>query len=78
MADGTLRISVAMTTYQGAKFLGEQLASILAQTQLPDEIVIGDDASTDGTWPILQEFAQSSPIPRTPDIAVGFGRVILV
>lgn len=42
-------ISVAMCTYNGTRFLKEQLDSILSQTLPPDEIVICDDCSTDGT-----------------------------
>lgn len=43
------RISVAMASYNGADWIGAQLESILEQTRLPDEIVITDDGSTDGT-----------------------------
>ena len=39
------RISVAMCTYNGARFLPEQLESITMQTRLPDELVICDDQS---------------------------------
>ena len=35
-----LRISVAMCTYNGARFLSEQLDSIAAQTRPPDEFVV--------------------------------------
>ncbi|WP_157005793.1 glycosyltransferase family 2 protein [Agromyces laixinhei] len=42
-------ISVALGTHNGAVFLTEQLESILAQSRPVDEIVISDDASTDGT-----------------------------
>jgi glycosyltransferase involved in cell wall biosynthesis len=55
-------ISVAMATYNGAKHLGEQLASIESQTRLPDEIVITDDMSSDGTWDILVEFKNRSSL----------------
>lgn len=51
------RLSVALCTYNGERFLGQQLDSLLGQTLLPHEIVVGDDASTDGTWGILQAFA---------------------
>ncbi len=44
-----MRISVAMATRNGAKYIGEQVRSILAQGRLPDEIVISDDASDDST-----------------------------
>lgn len=48
-----LSSSVAMTTFQGERHLGEQLELIRWQSGLPDEIVISDDASTDDTWEIL-------------------------
>ena len=51
-------LSVAMATYNGAKYLSEQLDSILAQTLAPDEIVIVDDCSTDDTWDLLSAYAQ--------------------
>ena len=42
-------ISVALCTRNGEQFVGEQLQSIFAQTLPPEEIVISDDASSDGT-----------------------------
>jgi glycosyltransferase involved in cell wall biosynthesis len=42
-------ISVVMATYNGAEYLSEQLDSLLSQTYPNMEIVICDDASTDGT-----------------------------
>ncbi|MGK2854110.1 MAG: glycosyltransferase family 2 protein, partial [Microbacteriaceae bacterium] len=47
------RISVALCTHNGAAFIAEQLASILAQTRLPDQLVISDDASTDDTVALI-------------------------
>ncbi len=58
-----MKISIALCTYNGAKFLAEQLESFLQQTRLPDELVVCDDCSTDGTLPILQDFARRSPFP---------------
>ena len=58
-----MRISVAMCTYNGAEFLPAQLASIAEQSRLPDEVVICDDASTDGTRGVLESFSRTSPIP---------------
>lgn len=49
--------SVAMCTYNGARFLPEQLASLLSQEQLPSQVVICDDQSQDGTAALLEEFA---------------------
>ena len=53
-------ISVAMCTFNGARFLPEQLQSIALQTLQPSELVICDDGSTDGTVGILQSFALSA------------------
>jgi glycosyltransferase involved in cell wall biosynthesis len=49
-----IRVSVALGTHNGARFVGEQIASILAQTRPVDEIVLSDDASTDGTVDIVE------------------------
>lgn len=54
-------ISVAMATYNGAKYLVEQLDSIFAQTLVPDEIIIVDDCSIDNTWQVLSEYALRCP-----------------
>jgi len=56
-----MKLSVALCTYNGAAYLYEQLASIAAQSRLPDELVICDDASTDGTRDIIQSFAAQAP-----------------
>jgi glycosyltransferase involved in cell wall biosynthesis len=56
-----LKISIAMATYNGAKYLREQLDSFVAQTRLPDELVITDDCSTDNTIEIIQAFAATAP-----------------
>ncbi|WP_227530422.1 glycosyltransferase [Microbacterium tenebrionis] len=49
-----LRVSVCMATYNGASYVGEQLASILAELEPQDEVIIVDDASSDGTVPLLE------------------------
>lgn len=50
-------ISVAMATYNGERFIREQLESIVNQTILPDEIIVRDDRSTDRTLSIIEEYA---------------------
>lgn len=55
-------ISVAMCTYNGARFVREQLHSIAQQTTLPDELIVCDDASTDQTAEILADFARGSQV----------------
>ncbi len=58
-----LRISVALCTYNGSRFLPEQLASIAAQTRLPDEMVVCDDGSSDATPEIVTEFGKTVSFP---------------
>ena len=53
--------SVAICTYNGAKYLTEQLESILAQETPVDEIVVCDDGSTDGTPLLLKEYHDQYP-----------------
>ncbi|MGA4923225.1 glycosyltransferase, partial [Bacillus subtilis] len=56
-----MKTSVALCTYNGEKYLKEQIDSILNQTKKVDEIVVCDDGSTDGTFSILEEYAAKSP-----------------
>jgi glycosyltransferase involved in cell wall biosynthesis len=53
-------VSIAMATYQGSPFIGEQLDSIARQTHPPDELVISDDDSSDETAQIIERFAASA------------------
>ncbi len=54
MSDTPLSIGVALATYNGEAFLHQQLESILAQSRLPEEIVVSDDHSTDKTREIVR------------------------
>ena len=47
-----------MATYNGAKYLEEQIDSILRQTLPASEIVVCDDCSTDRTIDILNEYSK--------------------
>ena len=58
-----MQVSVAMCTYNGARYLGEQLRSLTTQQRFPDELVICDDRSTDGTVALLQDFVAVAPFP---------------
>lgn len=58
-----LRTSIALATYQGARFLEEQLESFRHQTRLPDEVVISDDHSSDETDLIVEAFIQRASFP---------------
>jgi len=58
-----VKISVAMCTYNGEKFLETQLQSIDNQLRKPDEIIICDDRSEDRTVQIINEFSARTNIP---------------
>lgn len=49
-------VSVCIATYNGEKYIREQLASILKQLSSEDEIIISDDSSTDNTVNILRSY----------------------
>jgi glycosyltransferase involved in cell wall biosynthesis len=55
--------SLVITTYNWKEALELVLKSVLIQTQLPDEIIIADDGSTNDTKILIQSFAKTSPIP---------------
>lgn len=52
-------IHILLSTYKGAKYLREQLDSILAQTYTDWRLLARDDGSTDETLRILQEYAEA-------------------
>lgn len=56
-----MKISVALCTYNGERFLKQQLQSIAAQERQPDELVICDDCSADNTVRIAERFASTAP-----------------
>lgn len=53
-AQASDRVSVALCTYNGAAYVGEQVASILAQSRPVDELVLSDDASSDDTVALVR------------------------
>lgn len=58
-----MKISVALCAYNGGKYIGEQLASIAAQSRPPDELIVCDDGSTDDTLRVVRDFAEGSDFP---------------
>lgn len=52
-----------MATYNGEKFILEQLNSIERQITLPYELVVTDDGSSDSTIKIIERFKSTSPFP---------------
>lgn len=56
-----MKISVAMATYNGSRYLQEQLDSIASQILPPYELVICDDGSSDNTMDIVNKFSVNAP-----------------
>ena len=56
-----MKLAVLMSTYNGEKYIREQLDSLLAQSLRPDLIYIRDDGSKDDTAAILEEYASENP-----------------
>lgn len=50
------KVSVVMATYNGEKFIEEQLESIRQQSRAVDEVLIADDCSTDRTVEVIRNF----------------------
>jgi glycosyltransferase involved in cell wall biosynthesis len=59
----SLRLCIAMCTFNGAAWVRQQLDSISAQSRRPDELLVCDDRSTDHTVQIVQDFAAAAPFP---------------
>jgi glycosyltransferase involved in cell wall biosynthesis len=56
-------VSVALATFNGDRFLSQQLQSIASQSTRPNELLIGDDGSTDRTLELVFQFASTAPFP---------------
>lgn len=52
-------ISLVMATYNGLEYISEQLDSLKNQTLLPDEVLIFDDKSTDGTYEYILKYIEN-------------------
>ena len=57
----TPTVSIVVCTYNGEKYIREQVDSLIAQTYPIHEIIIQDDGSTDNTWTIVEELVAKYP-----------------
>ena len=80
MAEGQPRVSVCMATYNGVRFLREQVESILAELEPADELIVVDDCSSDGTVAMLRGFDDRRivihPNPRNVGPPASFSRAM--
>ena len=63
----TPSISAVVAAYQSERWIAEALDSILGQTRPPDEVIVVDDGSTDGTAQELERYADRIRIIRRPN-----------
>jgi glycosyltransferase involved in cell wall biosynthesis len=56
-----LRHSILVVSYNQEAFIVESLNSVINQSELPYEIIIGDDCSTDNTWSIISMYCRNYP-----------------
>jgi glycosyltransferase involved in cell wall biosynthesis len=56
-------ISIALATFNGDRYLQEQLESLAKQTVLPKELIVSDDSSSDRTGEIIASFIHNAPFP---------------
>ena len=66
------RVSVVLCTYNGEKYIREQLESIVSQTYPIHELLIQDDCSTDATPLIIEEYKEKYPFIRYQDRGLGW------
>jgi len=57
-----MKTSVVISTYNGERFIIEELESILHQTRLPDEVLLFDDQSSDNTVSLIKSFIEDNAL----------------
>lgn len=67
-------VSCIVPVYNGERFLGEALDSILAQSYAPIEIFVVDDGSTDGTSDVVGRYGEAVQYSRQPNAGPGAAR----
>ena len=72
-----LKVSLVTTVKDSADHVGEFLASIRAQTRMPDEIVVVDGGSTDGTLERLRK-AEGITLIEEPGANISRGRNLAI
>lgn len=63
MADMTLSVSVVIPAHNSESTIERAIRSVFAQTELPHEVIVVDDCSTDNTCSIVRTIASTAPCP---------------
>ncbi len=74
MSEHALRISAIIPVYNGAAYLGMAIDSILAQTLPPEEIIVVDDGSTDGSAGVAAAYGAAVRYHSQPNAGIGAAR----
>ncbi|MCD8052483.1 MAG: glycosyltransferase [Lachnospiraceae bacterium] len=78
MRDRNNMVTVLMSTYNGEKYLKEQIDSILSQVDVDVRLVIRDDGSTDNTVGVIKEYSQrNSNVEFTVGKNIGYANSFL-
>ena len=56
-----MKISIALASYHGEKYILEQLESFANQSRIPDELIVSDDCSSDDTIKLIEQFSRNAP-----------------
>src|SRR5436305_1029668 len=67
-------ISVIIPVYNGERYLGEAIESVLAQSYHWLEIILVDDGSTDGSATVAKQFSPAVQVVRQPNLGAGAAR----
>jgi glycosyltransferase involved in cell wall biosynthesis len=73
-ADRLAGVGVAIPAYNAERWLAQTLDSVLAQTVLPDDIVVIDDGSTDATASVAERFGTPVRVVSQPNAGIGAAR----
>lgn len=71
MNSTTPRVTIAVSSYNYERFVGQAIESALSQTYPQVEVIVVDDGSTDGSWDIIQRFGKRITAIRTPNRGQG-------